>query len=104
MAAKSTEGAPVIESFKHKGLKRFFESGGTYPAGINAGHRNKLRDQLAALDSAESILDMRVPGWRLHSLKGKSAGRYAVDVSGNWRLTFEFEGGLAYSVDYEDYH
>ena len=67
-------------------------------------HRSRLGDQLAALDSAAHLQDMDIPGWRLHSLKGKASGRHAVRVSGNWRLTFEFKDGDAYVVDYEDYH
>jgi len=59
---------------------------------------------LAALDTAMSIQDMDVPGFRLHRLKGKDADRWSVRVSGNWRLTFEFNDGQAQVVDYEDYH
>ena len=60
--------------------------------------------QLAALDTAQSIADMNIPGFRLHSLKGKELGRWSVWVNGNWRLTFEFRNGDAYVLDYEDYH
>ena len=59
---------------------------------------------LAGLDTAQSIDDMHVPGFRLHPLKGTDRGRWSVWVNGNWRLTFEFENGHAYSVNYEDYH
>lgn len=60
--------------------------------------------QLAALDSAQVIDDMRIPGFRLHSLKGEWDGRWAISVSGNWRMTFEFREGNAHVLDYEDYH
>lgn len=92
----------MIKSFRHKGLRRFYETGGT--AGIQASHAKRLRLQLAALDSAQSIEDMNVPGYALHLLKGELRGRWAVSVSGNWRLTFEFRDGNAYVLDYEDYH
>ena len=59
---------------------------------------------LAALDTSQSIEDMNVPGFRLHPLKGTDRGRWSVWVNGNWRLTFEFEAGQAYLIDYEDYH
>jgi proteic killer suppression protein len=59
---------------------------------------------LAALDTAQTTIDMNVPGFRLHPLKGIDRGRWSVWVSGNWRLTFEFESGQAYLLDYEDYH
>ena len=44
-----------------------------------------------------------IPGFRLHSLNGYE-NRWAINVSGNWRLTFDFIDGDAYLVDYEDYH
>jgi proteic killer suppression protein len=59
---------------------------------------------LAALDTAAEIADMDLPGFRLHALRGERHGRWSIAVSGNWRITFEFEDGHAYVVDYEDYH
>jgi len=92
----------VIKSFRHKGLKRLYEIGST--AGIQAMHAQRLRMQLAALDTAQFIGDMDVPGFRLHSLKGRKKGRWSIWVNGNWRVTFEFRDGNAYVLDYEDYH
>lgn len=92
----------MIKSFRHKGLKRFYLTGST--AGIQANHANKLRMQLAALDTAKSTDDMDIPGFRLHPLKGKGKGRWSIWVNGNWRITFEFQDGNAYVLDYEDYH
>jgi len=60
--------------------------------------------QLADLDTAQTIDDMDLPGFRLHPLKGNLAGRWSITVSGNWRLTFEFRDGNTYVLDYEDYH
>ena len=60
--------------------------------------------QLAALDTAHSIEDMDIPGYRLHPLKGERKGLWSISVSGNWRLTFEFSSGNVYVLDYEDYH
>ena len=60
--------------------------------------------QLAALDTARTIEDMDIPGFRLHALKGELKGRWSIFVSGNWRLTFEFDEGNVYILDYEDYH
>jgi proteic killer suppression protein len=60
--------------------------------------------QLAALDTAQSIDDMDIPGFRLHPLKGSHEGRWSITVNGNWRMTFEFVDGNAYVLDYEDYH
>ncbi|MBE9061463.1 type II toxin-antitoxin system RelE/ParE family toxin [cf. Phormidesmis sp. LEGE 11477] len=92
----------MIRSIKHKGLRKFFETGNT--AGIQAKHAEILEDKLTALDTAESIDDMNIPGYRLHSLKGKLKGRWSIRVSGNWRLTFEFRDKDVYVLDYEDYH
>jgi proteic killer suppression protein len=47
---------------------------------------------------------MRIPGYRLHLLNGKAKGRWSIWVNGNWRLTFEFDGGDVHVLDYEDYH
>ena len=92
----------MIKSFRHKGLKRFYEAG--VKSGIQAKHAVRLRLQLAALDTTQTIDDMDVPGYRLHALKGREKGRWAIWVSGNWRLTFEFEEGNVYVLNYEDYH
>ena len=92
----------MIKTFKHKGLKKFFETGKL--SGIQPEHKQKLRIRLIALDTATSIEDMDTPGWRLHSLKGDRQGLWAIDVNKNWRIVFEFKDGNAYIVDYEDYH
>jgi len=59
---------------------------------------------LAALDTAQTIEDMNVAGFRLHPLKGTEHRRWSVWVNGNWRMTFEFRAGNADVLDYEDYH
>lgn len=92
----------MIVTFRHKGLKLFFESAS--PTGIQPAHARRLQMQLAALDTAQTIDDMDIPGFYLHLLKGAERGRWSVRVNGNWRLTFEFRDGNAYILDYEDYH
>lgn len=92
----------MIKSFRHKGLRRYFEAG--VKSGIQADHSGKLRLQLAALDTAQNIEDMNIPGYRLHPLKGKMKGRWSISVSGNWWLTFKFDDGNIHVLDYEDYH
>jgi proteic killer suppression protein len=92
----------MIKSFKHKGLEKFYESGST--KGIQANHAKKLRMQLAALDTAQSIDDMDIPGYRLNQLTGDRRGIWTFTVNANWRLTFEFEEGNVYILNYEDYH
>lgn len=90
---------PII---RHKGLRRFFESGSK--AGIQAAHADKLRLILGWLNAATKPDDMNLPGLRFHSLSGDRKGSWSVWVSGNWRVTFSFPGKDAESVDYEDYH
>jgi toxin HigB-1 len=83
-------------------LRSSFRTGSK--AGIQAKHVERLRRQLFALDNATMPQDMNAPGWRLHQLQGELAGHWSIDVSGNWRLTFAFEGTDAILVDYQDYH
>jgi proteic killer suppression protein len=92
----------VIKKFKHKGLKKLFESG--VASGIQPQHANRLRHVLAVLETADSIEDMDFPGLNLHELKGHRKETYAVKVSGNWRVTFKFIDGDIFNVNYEDYH
>ena len=72
--------------------------------GIQSNHARKLRMQLAALDTAQSIEDMDIPGYRLHQLKGERKGYWAITVNANWRLTFEFVDGNVHILNYQDYH
>lgn len=92
----------MIRSFRHRGIEQFFRKGSK--AGIQPKHANRLRLQLARLDSATSGADMNLPGWRWHPLSGKLAGHWSVWVDENYRLTFTFEGKDAVLVDYQDYH
>lgn len=92
----------MIQKFKHKGLKRFFESGNA--SGLNSQHVTRLRYVLALLQTAETIEDMDLPGLKLHELKGKRLGTWAVKISGTWRVTFKLRKGDAVDVNYEDYH
>ncbi len=92
----------MIRGFRHKGLRRFFETGSK--SGIQAQHVDRLRLILARLNAATSLRDMALPGLDLHPLKGDRKGTWAVSVSGNWRVTFRFIGKDADAVDYEDYH
>ncbi|MCB0007543.1 MAG: type II toxin-antitoxin system RelE/ParE family toxin [Anaerolineales bacterium] len=92
----------VIRSFKHKGLEKYFSTGSK--AGISAEHASKLRLILGRLHAATEPRDMNLPGLMLHELKGSRAGTWSARVSGNWRVTFRFDGPDAIDVDYEDYH
>ncbi len=92
----------MIGSFQHRGLKRLYERGDA--SGIRPDLLDKVRTILELLDASQSVEGMRLPGLRLHALKGDLKGSYAVTVSANWRITFRFEGGDAHDVKLVDYH
>lgn len=92
----------MIRSFRSKALKRFFETGDH--SKLSVVNTRRLTTMLTTLDEAEEPEGMNVPGWRFHALQGRMAGRYAVSVNGNWRLTFAWDGRHAIDVDLEDYH
>ena len=93
----------VIRSFKHKGLKSFFEKGKR--AGLNQKMISKIRRILARLDAASSLKDLDYPATTgLHRLKGNLKNYLVVSVSGNWRIIFKFKNGDVHDVDLIDYH
>ena len=92
----------MIKSFQHKGLEDFFYTGKR--KGIKPEHADRLERILDRLNAANVIKDMNYPGSNLHKLTGDKKGQYAVKVYENWRVFFEFSGGNAYVVNYDDYH
>lgn len=92
----------MILSFKHKGLERFFKTGKS--SGIQSKHGKRLKLILGRLNASISPQDMNLPGLYLHQLTGNRSTIWSVRVSGNWRVTFRFNGEHAEIVNYEDYH
>lgn len=92
----------MIKNFKHKGLKKLYETGSKQ--GVKPEHATRLRLILARLDASSAPDDMNLPGLGLHSLKGSLKSFWSVSVSGNWRVIFRFENGNAADIDYLDYH
>ena len=92
----------MIITFNHKGLEGFFVKG-SYKA-TPAQYAARIERILDRLDAIVVPEDMNLPGYKFHSLKGKRKGVYSVSVSGNWRITFRFDGDNAIEVDLEDYH
>jgi len=92
----------MIKSFRHKGLEDFFYTG--KKRGIKPEHADRLGRILDRLNAASEIRDMNYPGSSLHKLAGDKKDQYAVKVSGNWRIVFEFVKGDAHNVDDDDYH
>ncbi|MBN2435513.1 MAG: type II toxin-antitoxin system RelE/ParE family toxin [Spirochaetes bacterium] len=72
--------------------------------GIIADHSSKIARTLDRLNASIKAQDMNLPSYKIHQLSGKEKGIYSVWVNGNWRITFKFEDGDAYIVDYRDYH
>ena len=92
----------MIESFKHKGLERFFATGDKRAIPVQSAARiDRMLDRLDASIKAE---DMDLPGYKFHSLKGDRTAEYAVTVTGNMRITYRFDGQNAVAVNLEDYH
>jgi proteic killer suppression protein len=91
----------VIKSFKHKGLERFYIIGDR--SRINPDHSAKLARILDRLDASLRPQDMNLPGYKLHELTGREKGTWSVWISGNWRVTFRFDGADAVDADYRDY-
>ncbi len=92
----------MIESFRHRGLKRLHERGDR--SGVNANQLARIRDVLAHLNRAKTPAALDLPGYSLHALTGEMKGHWSVRVSGNWRIIFSFRAGGAYEVDLIDYH
>jgi proteic killer suppression protein len=100
----------MIRSFRSKALRRFADQGDA--SKLSVPNVRRVETILARLEGAVSPEDLNLPGYRFHGLKGRDkpvlsfaeGGRYAVDASGNWRITFGWEGRNAVDVDLEDYH
>ncbi len=92
----------MIGTFRSKALRNFAARGD--PSKLSVPNIDRVRRILARLNAALRPQDMNLPGYRFHALKGGAKGRYTVDASGNWRITFGWDGEDAIDVDLEDYH
>ena len=92
----------MIRSFRSKALRRLAEQGDA--SKLSVPNVRPVETILARLEGALTPEDLNLPGYRFHGLKRKDKGRYAVDASGNWRITFAWDGRNAIDVDLEDYH
>ena len=92
----------MIRSFRHQGLKEFFES--EDKRGIPPVLAARLARRLDVLDAAVRLADINVHGFNLHRLKGNRNDEWAISVTGNWRLTFRFVDNEVVGVNLEDYH
>ena len=92
----------MIQSFRHRGLRRLYERGD--PSRIGADQLDRITLALADLDATSKPSELDLPGYRLHPLRGDRKGLWSISISGNWRITFRFEDGDVYDVDLVDYH
>lgn len=92
----------MIKTFKSKGLALFAKTGSTRKLAVQ--NPKRIAAILAALDAAKAPADMFLPGLRMHSLGDMRPGFWAVEASGNYRITFAFDGEDVVDVDLEDYH
>ena len=90
----------MIRGFKHRGLAELFERGRSRRVRHDLQSRSLRR--LEALEQAESLTDLNVPGFNFHGLQIPK--RYSIHVNGPWCITFELEEGEALRVDLEQYH
>ena len=91
----------MIKSFQHKGLRELFEVGKS--AKVRPDLCARALRRLDALHTADAPVELDLPGFGFHSLKGRRQ-RYAIWVNGPWRITFDWRDGDAYRVDLEQYH
>ncbi|HEX4110908.1 MAG TPA: type II toxin-antitoxin system RelE/ParE family toxin [Stellaceae bacterium] len=91
----------VIESFRHKGLKKLWQTGRSPK--VNASLVKRIHLRLDFLAAAKSLAALNQPGFDFHPLRGTPA-RYSIHVNGPWCITFEWIEGWALRVDLEQYH
>ena len=92
----------MIESFRHKGLKRFYEKADR--SGLRPDLVQKIRQILTAMEAAETPEELNLPTFHFHALTGDRKGAFSITVRANWRITFRWRQGRAYEVNLEDYH
>jgi toxin HigB-1 len=104
-ACRSDVSAVAVEAFVNyagSSLNKLFQDDDGRK--VPGAHREKITRILARLNEARTVQDMALPGYQLHPLKGNLAGLWSVSVSGNWRIVFRFEDGMAEDVELIDYH
>lgn len=92
----------MIKTYKSKGLKELFETGRS--SRIDAQFQARCIERLDVLNRATDLRALNLPGYNLHALKQFKPLRYSIWISGAWRITFEWDKGDAYRVDFEQYH
>lgn len=92
----------MIASIRNRALKQFWTKGDA--SGLKPEWRGRIRVALDALEVAARPADLDMPGFAFHALTGNMAGRFAISLSRNWRITFGWDGQNVVDLDMEDYH
>lgn len=92
----------MIDSFRHKGLKKLYTEGKVQ--GVRQDQVERITMVLDALEVAETLEELNMPAFRFHALQGYNPTRYSMKVNANYRITFEWHNGMAEKIDLEDYH
>lgn len=91
----------AIVKIRHKGLRDLFEKGRTAKVGKDLqANALLIMDHLDAITTLEDCAGVK----DFHELKGSRKGEYSMHVSGNWCITFTFDGTDATILNLEDYH
>ena len=91
----------MIASFKHKGLKELVDTGSSRR--VSPVLHQRARICLNLLNAIGSLRDIPAAGLKPHPLRGQP-NRYALSVSGPWRITFGWDRENVTAVDLEQYH
>ena len=93
----------MIKSFRHQGLKNFYETGSK--SGIQPHHATRLTLILTAMSVAKAPADIKAAvTFKAHQLSGELSDYWSLSVNANWRIIFKFDGDDIELVDYLDYH
>lgn len=92
----------MIETFKSKALKEFFETGKS--SKVKPDLQRRVLVRLDRLEQAKELNELNVPGFDFHPLRGYDPTRYSIHINGPWCITFEFKDGNAQAVDLVQYH
>ena len=89
----------------HFGMNVYSRHQTSRPSPIPRDLVNRARNILTALVAAADMQGVQVlPAGGFIVSSGDREGTWSVSVSGNWRITFNLEGGDITNLDLEDYH
>jgi plasmid maintenance system killer protein len=97
------------KDIRHKGLQRFWISGGSDKRGISPSWADNAAAILVHLYKAHNLEDLLGAYGRQKNIKRLTGHvcRYSIEVNANWRITFDCTDpntGAVTNVDLEDLH